>query len=49
VQQHRGVQQRVASAIAQLPARLAAQVFVGDREQPLTCGFVAGVCALDQQ
>ena len=48
VQQHGGVQQRVAAAIAQLPARLAAQVFICHREQPLARGFVAGVRALDQ-
>ena len=48
VQQHGGVQQRVASAVAQLRARLAAQVFVGHGEQPLARGLVARVRALDQ-
>ena len=48
VQQHRGIEQRIAAAIAQLRARLAAQVVVGNRKQPLTRGLVASVRALDQ-
>ena len=48
VQQHRGIQQRVAPAAAQLRARLAAQVFIGHGEQALARCFVAGVRALDQ-
>ena len=49
VQQNRGVQQRVSAAVAKLSARLAAQVFVGDCEQPLPCGFVTRMRALDKE
>src|SRR5262245_45986982 len=49
VQQHRGVEQRVAAAVAQLRARLSTQILVRDGEQPLARGFVARMRALDQQ